>query len=501
MVLWCPDWPIVAAEMIDGVAATGPVAVLHANRVVVCSAAARAEGVRRGLRKRDAQARCPQLRVVDHDPGRDARAFEPVVAAVDQMVAGVAVLRPGVCAFAAKGPARYFKGEEAAAEQIIEQIAVSSGVEAQLGIADGAFAALLAARAGKVIAPGRTAAFLAGLPVSTLDRPQLTDLLWRLGVRTLGDYAKLPPSDVLSRFGLDAALAQRLAAGQDDRPLALRRPPPDLEVGQRFDEPIERVDVAAFAARALAERLHERLGGYGLACTRLAIAAVTADGQELHRVWRHDGVLSATGIADRTRWQLEGWLTNRRLACGIMALKLIPEGVLRQAGLQPGLWGSSGAERERAHRALHRTQGVLGPEGAVTAVLGGGRSAGLRATLVPWGEERVPIKSFGPWPGVMPKPAPARVPEREGIAVRVLDAGQRVVSVDARLRLSSEPVLVAFDRSTVDIVGWAGPWPVEEGWWGERAVRLVRLQALLGDGRAVVLVLSEGEWSMADEWD
>src|SRR4029453_5707534 len=93
--------------------AAGPVVVLHANRVLACSEAARAEGVRRGLRRRDAQGRCPHLVVVEHDPGRDARAFEPVVAAIEEVVAGVEVLRPGVAAAAVRGPARYFGGEEA----------------------------------------------------------------------------------------------------------------------------------------------------------------------------------------------------------------------------------------------------------------------------------------------------------------------------------------------------------------------------------------------------
>src|SRR5688572_18534579 len=193
MLVWCPDWPVVAAEIVDGIPAGGPVAVLHANKVVASSAAARAEGVRRGLRKRDAQSRCPQLTVVEHDPGRDMRAYEPVVAAVEQLAAGVAVLRPGVCAFAARGPARYFGGEEAAAEKLVDQVANECGVEAQIGVADGAFAALLAARAGRLIEPGQTAEFLAGLSVSTLERPELADLLWRLGVRTLGGFAALPP--------------------------------------------------------------------------------------------------------------------------------------------------------------------------------------------------------------------------------------------------------------------------------------------------------------------
>ncbi|MEV6489731.1 DNA polymerase Y family protein, partial [Actinoplanes sp. NPDC051633] len=224
--IWCPDWPVIAAEIVDGVPAAGPVAVLHANRVVACSEAARLEGVRRGLRRREAQGRCSRLVVVDHDPGRDARAFEPVVTAIEEVAAGVEVIRPGACALAARGPARYFGGEEAAAERIVEQVAQACEVESQAGIAEGVFAAGLAARDGRIVAPGRTREFLAGVTVEALERPELTDLLRRLGVKTLGDFAALPPSDVLTRFGFDGALAHRLAAGFDHRPLAVRRPPP-----------------------------------------------------------------------------------------------------------------------------------------------------------------------------------------------------------------------------------------------------------------------------------
>ncbi len=502
MLVWCPDWPVVAAEIVDGIPAGLPVAVMHANRVVASSAAARAEGVRRGLRKRDAQSRCPQLVVMDHDQGRDMRAYEPVVAAVEQLAAGVAVLRPGVCAFAARGPVRYFGGEEAAAERIVEQIATECGVEAQIGVADGAFAALLAARAGKLIGPGETAGFLAELPVSTLERPELADLLWRLGVRTLGDFAALPPGDVLARFGLDAALAQRLAAGKDDRPLAVRQPPPDLDVQERFAEPVERVDMAAFAARALAEKLHEKLAGYGLVCTRLAIVAITAQGQELYRVWRHDGVLTAVAISDRTRWQLEGWLTSGKLACGIIALQLIPEGVLAQVGLQPGLWGEAGAERDRAHRAMHRVQGMLGPEAVMTATLGGGRDPQLQATLVAWGDERKPAFPEGPWPGRLPAPSPAVV-ALEPQPVEVLCERGEQVRVDARLTLSADPCFVVIGKSKVEVVAWAGPWPVDERWWvpTERPNRLVRLQAMLANGQAILLILSGGVWSIPAEFD
>ncbi|MEU0080237.1 DNA polymerase Y family protein [Micromonospora tulbaghiae] len=546
LLLWCPDWPVLAAEIVDGVPATDPVVVLHANRVIACSERARAEGIRRGLRRREAQGRCPHLTVVDHDPGRDVRAFEPVVAAVEEMVAGVEVIRPGACATAARGPSRYLGGEEAAAERIVEHVAQSCAVESQVGIADGVFAAGLAAREGRIVAPGGTREFLAARPVEALGRPALADLLRRLGVRTLGDFAALPAGDVLARFGFDGALAHRLAGGRDDRPLAVRQPPADLTVTADYDEPVDRVDAAAFAARTLAERLHERLAGYGLACTRLGIEAVTAHGQELHRVWRHDGLLTAAAIADRVRWQLDGWLSGSngrggtrpaRPTAGIVRLRLVPDGVLAQAGLQPGLWGETGEERERAHRALSRVQGILGPEAVVTAVLGGGRSPADQVRLVPWGDERVPARPGPPPAGALPAPAPASVvvPAGGGAGRRagrgravaeppwpgripppspavvlpaplpadVRDAAGEPVVVSARLAVSAAPArLTVGGGRPAEITGWAGPWPVDERWWAPaEARRRARFQVCLADGAALLLAVEGGQWLVEAIYD
>ncbi|MBQ1052510.1 DNA polymerase Y family protein [Micromonospora sp. C51] len=550
LLLWCPDWPVLAAEIVDGVPATGPVAVLHANRVIACSERARAEGVRRGLRRREAQGRCPGLTVVDHDPGRDARAFEPVVAAVEEVAVGVEVIRPGACALAARGPSRYLGGEEAAAERIVEHVALSCAVESQIGVAAGVFAAGLAAREGRIVPPGGTPEFLAGQPVEALGRPALADLLRRLGVRTLGDFAALPAGDVLARFGFDGALAHRLAAGRDDRPLAARRPPVDLTVTADLDEPIDRIDVAAFAARTLAEQLHERLAGHGLACTRLGIEAVTAHGQELHRVWRHDGLLTAAAIADRVRWQLDGWLSGARRGgdrparptAGIVRLRLLPDGVLAQTGLQPGLWGETGAERERAHRALSRVQGLLGPEAVVTAVLGGGRSPADQTRLVPWGDERLPARPGGrrvgsgpavpSWPGRLPPPSPAVVLPVP-LAASVLDATGAPVVVSARLAVSAPPARLSIGSvspqgtstasalgstaatsaasatalrggtvASAEIVGWAGPWPVDERWWAPaEARRRARFQVRLADGSALLLAVESGQWLLEAIYD
>jgi protein ImuB len=523
MVLWCPDWPVIAAGMLDGIPVHEPVAVLSANRVLACSPAARADGVRRGLRKREAQGRCLRLIVVSHDPGRDARAYEPVILAVEELAPGVEVIRPGACALAARGPASYYGSESRAAERLVEQIALGAGVEAQAGVAEGVFAALLAARAGAIVPPGQTQAFLADVGIGVIDQPDLADLLPRLGIHTLGAFAALPAADVLGRFGFAAAYAHQLARGRDERPLAVRKPPPDLDVAEEYDPPLDRIDVAAFAARALAERLHRHLAGHGLAATGLGIEARTGAGEELHRRWRHDGLLSSAAIADRVRWQLDGWLTSSapragglsRPTAGIERLRLIPEGVLRHAGMQSGLWGELGPADERAHRAMVRVQGLLGPDAVVTGVLGGGRSYTDQVRLVAWGDERSPRHPGGepapppsqsaqpppspsarpPWPGQLPAPAPAQV-LAEPAPAQVLDADRVALSVSARLALSGTPTyLVVHGGQPVQLTGWAGPWPVEERWWApQEASRVVRFQVTLAGGIALLVALRDGQW-------
>src|SRR4051794_39036431 len=128
LALWCMDWPAVAAATAAGLPATAPVAVTLANRVVACSSAARAPGGRRGPRRRESQARCPQLHVVTADADRDARFFEPVTAAVDDLVPRAEVLRPGLLVMPVRGAARYFGSEVLAGERLIDAVS-AAGVE------------------------------------------------------------------------------------------------------------------------------------------------------------------------------------------------------------------------------------------------------------------------------------------------------------------------------------------------------------------------------------
>lgn len=516
LALWAPDWPVTAAARAAHVPAERPAAVLVANRVVACSAGARAAGVRRGLRRREAQARCAELAVLGWDADRDARLFEPVVAAVEELAPGVEVVRPGLLALPVRGPAGYFGGELAAAERLVDQVAGRTGAECQAGVADGLFAAVLAARRGVAVEAGCSPAFLAPLEVGELDREpevdrsELVGLLRRLGLRSLGAFGALAPGDVASRFGADAVLAHRLARGLDPRPPVRRCPPAELAVERELDPPVDRVDSAAFAARGLAERLHAVLAAHGLSCTRLGVEARTEAGEDLRRVWRCAEPLTPTGTVDRVRWQLDSWLV-RGGSGAVCRLRLVPEETVTAGALQLGLWGDVGEADERAGRALVRVQALLGPEAVVTAVLGGGRDPAERVRLVPWGDDRGAGSPGGgaaarrepppPWPGRLPAPSPASVPP-DPLPAQLCDAAEEPVGLAAPDLLTAAPHTVAVDGGPPQRVhGWAGPWPLQQRWWASDGVAASRLQVVRADGVAFLLLARDGRWWVAGVYD
>ena len=149
LVLWAPDWPVLAHARTNRLPDDAPIALVEKGLVFACSASARAEGVARGQRIREAQSRCTRLHVLRYDPALDARAFEPVLAGLEQALPGLHPLRPGTVAVRARGPARYYGGEQAAALTVLGTVAELGVEQARVGIAAGLFAAERAARVAR----------------------------------------------------------------------------------------------------------------------------------------------------------------------------------------------------------------------------------------------------------------------------------------------------------------------------------------------------------------
>jgi protein ImuB len=506
LVLWCPDWPVVAHARAEHWDLNHPIALIDKGAVLACSAVARADGVRRGMRKRETQARCPGIRLADYDAALDARSFEPLLAELEGSFAGLHSLRPGAVAVRARGAARYYGGEHAAALTVLGILA-AHGVEGRVGVADGLFAAERAAHAGTrpvtVVPGGASAGFLAPLPVSLLDDPELGALLPRLGIRTLGEFAALDGEDVAARFGPFGARLHALAAGRDPSPATPRIPPRDVEAVVDFEPPLDRVDQVAFGIRTAAEGFVQDLLDQRLVCTALRVEFVGADGEEGERVWLHPRSFTATEVVDRVRWQLQGSVRDSvaELRSPVARVRLIPETVDPVGTHERGLWGTG--PDEGVHSGLSRVQAMLGHEGVATAVRSGGRSPADRQAHVPWGDRPVVARDpRRPWPGVVPPPSPATVYELPR-QIGVEDALGRPVVVDERGAVSGAPaVLVAPGGARRDLTAWAGPWPIEERWWDAATARSAqRFQVVDTAGEAWLVVLDARGWWAEGRYD
>ena len=468
IVLWCPDWPITAALRTRGLPTEAAIALIHKGEVFACSASARREGVRRGLRLREAQARHPQLQVFPYEAEVDIRSFEPVLSAIDEVMPGVQILRPGMCAIRSRGPSRFYGSDEEAGLWLLDTLDALGISDARVGIADGPFTAEHAARSTtrpriKIVPEGQSAEFLAPLPVQLLDQPQLSTLLQRLGIRTLGGFAALAIDDVAARFGQAGAHLHALSAGLDSRPVVARIPPRELDSMIKFEPPLDRIDQVAFGFRASADSFIAAITAAKLVCTSIRVEIDSDAGETSERTWLHPRSFTAADVIDRIRWQLQGDATESGLSSPICYLRIIPESVDAISNHEQGLWGT--AADERIHHGLSRVQSMLGHDGVLTATIGGGRTPSDRQNLVAWGDRPVTALAVTPpWPGQLPPPAPSTVFEAR-LPVTVIAADSRVVTVDDRGTLSAPPTAFSTGTKFTPLTAWAGPWPVEERWW------------------------------------
>ncbi|MEA2440058.1 MAG: protein ImuB [Thermoleophilaceae bacterium] len=268
------------------------------------SPAAEAFGVVPGMRVGEALARCPELRLVPPDPEGVRSLWRRALERLERIGAACESDREGEAFFEADG----LRGIHGGLDGVLEAARVAVGRGARIGCAPGRFSAYAAAlrarprRRSTVTVAARTVQpFLAPLPVGLLRSraglEHLPELLERLGVRTIGELAALPPAAVAERFGYPGLLALDLAHGRDT-PLEPRRPPEPvierLELPEAASGPqLER------ALELLVARVLSRPERRGRTLRSLALGARFVEGG----TWRTRATLRSAS-ADAARLQL-----------------------------------------------------------------------------------------------------------------------------------------------------------------------------------------------------
>ncbi len=448
--MWFPDWPLRRPDAPPG----EPCQVVDGgNLVTAADDRALQAGVRPGMRRREAEAVCPNVVTLAADPGAEAVAFEPVVAVVEAVVPRVEVAHPGLLFVPLDGALRYYGDERSVTGLVAAALDRAAGPGGRIGVADGPFAARMAAADPPMIVTD-TNAFLANLDVGTLGVDDIVATFRWLGIGTLGDLRGMPRAAIASRFGPAGLQAHRIAAGEDRAPMP-RAIPVDISVEERFDPPITGLEQAAFAARAVAGRLMAGLAPHGGVPHRVEVEAESARGVVRTRTWGSSGPFTEGELADRIRWQLRAWVESGGVPGGLVRLRVAPSD-LCDRGRQLRLTEDAATDLEE-RRALARAQALLGPDAVLQARPQGGREPGEQVQWHRWEEQpgEPPHDPKAPWPGRLPSPTPVLVPPDPPAVEVEWDGGFPV-----RIRLGScwEPVL-----------SWAGPWRVIDHWWEGRA--------------------------------
>ena len=381
------------------------------------------------------------------------------------------------------------------------------GLPAVLALADSRNVSLVAARSlalpgsggVEIVPPGGDARFLAPLPLDLLaPDADLAGALGRLGVRRLGELARLPSAALATRLG-PAALELRASARGEARepPLA---PVLDelLEEASDLEFPVESLEPLAFVLRGILSRLLERLEVRGLACGDLFLSlALLGGGSDDRRL----GLASPT-LELRTVLRLVLLCVEERpppAPVERIAVRLEGRAPRRD---QLDLFRPAGPAPARLERLL-----------AELEVLCGRGRVGAPRVLDDWRPHVFEMVPFAPRSGSPsaealrsaparsngPTPAPGDR-ERTSLAVRALRP-----PLPAQVQAShGQPERVRSALANGRVVRAAGPWRTSGGWWcPERRFAFDHFDVETEDGLVVRLRLDRiaGRWEIDAFYD
>jgi protein ImuB len=371
------------------------------------SLAAEAFGLHPGMRLGEALARCPRLTLLPGDPAGVADSWERLLVRLESIGAGVEPERPGLVCFEGRGLLRLHGGIEG----VLTAARRALRVPARFGVAPTRFAAVAAASQARARRPvvvggqtmpgpaGRSRAvaeraaegrarartFLAPLPVALLRaRPALADLpeaLERLGIRTLGELASLPPTAIADRFGAAGLHALELASGGDG---ALKPRPPSELVRESLELPEAASGVQLeWGLGLLIDRVLARRERRGRTLRSVVLSAVLV---EHGGTWREQ-ITFREALADPVRMRLALVPRLQLMPAPADELRLAVERFGPPACDQRALLEDPAAARSaRLREAIRQTRAAAGSEAAlrVLTVDPDSRFPERRAVLAPF---------------------------------------------------------------------------------------------------------------------
>ncbi|WP_157244680.1 DNA polymerase IV [Nonomuraea typhae] len=353
-----------------------------AGRGVVLSATyeARAFGVHSAMPMSRARRVCPQAVIIPPGHGKYAevsRGVMEIFHAITPLVEPIASDE----AFLDVGGARRRLGSPAEiAAMIRAQVRERYGITCSVGVAGSKFIAKLASKQCKpdgllVVPDGDIVTFLHPLPVSALwgvgERTE--QALVRLGIRTVGDLARVPPATLQRELG--PAAGSHLAAlawGRDERAVIAHTPDKSIGNEETFAADVDDPEVIRRELLRLSEKVAARMRKSGHVGRTVSVKLRRAD---FSTITRSRTLREPTDVAQEiyvTACELFAAAGLERVRLRLVGVRMENLGPAESAARQLSLGQKETGWRE-AEQAMDKAIRRFGPDAVLPASLVRGR--------------------------------------------------------------------------------------------------------------------------------
>jgi protein ImuB len=425
-----------------------PLAVCDRLQVLQASEAARALGLRSGMRRATALSLAADLRIVEHDAGVERDALEQVAGWLLQFTPGVTLQPPDAVLLDVAASLRLFGGRERLLARIRDGLA-ALGFGVRTAVAPTPTAAWLLAgwRDGACIEhESLLEAGLAPLPVERLaSAAPHRDALAAIGVRRFADLARLPRSGLARRYGKAVLTEVDVALGRQAEPRGWFEAPARFSVRLELFAQVEHAEALLFASRRLVLQLCGWLGARQAATREAVLTGEHDSGRHAHDATRLELRLSQPSRdPERLVAVLRERLGVLKLPAPVHTLRLDCDRVVALPGTHGELFPAAGTDAEGLARLVERLQARLGRDRVHRLLLAADHRPESAYRVEP--VDRPAHRTDAPLPG-MPRP------------LWLLQAPVALAERDQRPWWHGPLTLLA------------GPERIETGWWDDHLVQ------------------------------
>ena len=249
--------------------------------------------------------------------------------------------------------------------KIKQRVKSELGVIASIGIASCKVVAKVASDESKPdglieVPPGAEASFLAPMAIRKLPGvgKKTEQVLNGLGIRTIGQLAKMPSTTLKSRFGVFGDMLYRHANGIDGSPVIPPEEAKSISRETTFEGDTHDVVYLSATMRYLSEKVGADLRGLGKQAKCVSIKVRYADFTTISR----QRTLSQLTDLDDTIFQTGNELLQKAITTERQAVRLIGIGVssFSEPGRQLTLMNSTELRLEKLNRAVDRIRDKYG---------------------------------------------------------------------------------------------------------------------------------------------